>query len=582
MSSFLPQSDPNPERRERVLNSRQDDYQYNYTYVSPLAMVERVPLRDQFSLKWLHEVVKRVLTVIANHIEYEGDPARLADEHKYHSLIREIGESATTDARGLVRSVRAAIDREARCIRPKSLDDYADLFRKIGLPAIHRDFRDDRVFADMRVAGPNPLMIQRVRRLDDRFPVTEAHFHRALPNDSLAAAADEGRLYLADFALLNVLEPGNFPCGNKYAYAPLALFAVNKQSRELVPVAIQCGQTPGPEMPIFTKDDGYNWLIAKTIVEIADGNVHEAVSHLGRTHLFVEPFVIATYRRLGKNHPLGRLLRPHFEGTLAINDAAQAYLIAPQGGVDKLTCGTIESTRTLVVKGLEDYLFNHAMLPLSLKARGVDDKELLPNYPFRDDAMLYWDAIHTWVTDYLTIYYPSDADVAQDVELKTWFEELIANDGGRVRGLGLNGALATRAYLADVATLIIYTGSVQHAAVNFPQYDLMSYTLNMPLAGYAPPPKSKTGATEQDFLNLLPPLDMALMQLDLGYILGTVHYTQLGHYRSCYFRNPRTMLPLAKFAKQLKQIGDTITERNQTRRRYDFLLPGGIPQSINI
>ena len=42
-----------------------------------------------------------------------------------------------------------------------------------------------------------------------------------------------------------------------------------------------------------------------------------AVSHLGRTHLFIEPFVIATERQLGENHPLRLLLRPHFEGTLA-------------------------------------------------------------------------------------------------------------------------------------------------------------------------------------------------------------------------------------------------------------------------
>src|SRR5207237_10363668 len=76
-------------------------------------------------------------------------------------------------------------------------------------------------------------------------------------------------------------------------YAPLALFALPQGGKSLAPVAIQCSPVPGDGNPIFTPQDGYNWLIAKTTVQIADGNFHEAVSHLGRTHLFIEPFVLA-------------------------------------------------------------------------------------------------------------------------------------------------------------------------------------------------------------------------------------------------------------------------------------------------
>ena len=65
------------------------------------------------------------------------------------------------------------------------------------------------------------------------------------------------------------------------------------------------------------------------------------------------------------------------------------------------------------------------MLPKTFKARGVDDPELLPNYPYRDDALLYWDAIHRWVSSYLSLYYHSDADVQADPELAAWFDELV-------------------------------------------------------------------------------------------------------------------------------------------------------------
>src|SRR5262249_16686835 len=146
------------------------------------------------------------------------------------------------------------------------------------------------------------------------------------------------------------------------------------------------------------------------------------------------------------------------------------------------------SSRGLAVTGLQNYAFNDGMLLQVLHERGVDDANALPNYPYRDDSLLYREAIHRWVKAYLELYYQSDADVQQDAELTAWCTELLAQDGGRVRGLGQNGAIGTRDCLADAVTHILFTSSVQHAAVNFPQYDLMSYVPNMPLACYAPAP----------------------------------------------------------------------------------------------
>jgi arachidonate 15-lipoxygenase len=81
---------------------------------------------------------------------------------------------------------------------------------------------------------------------------------------------------------------------------------------------------------------------------------------------------------------------------------------------------------------------------------------------------------------------------------------------------------------------------------------------------------------------MLPPLDMAELQLELGFLLGSVRYTQLGQYGSSQFRDPRVAAPLAAFQERLKEIGMTIAQRNTLRRPYAFLLPTGVPQSINI
>ena len=220
------------------------------------------------------------------------------------------------------------------------------------------------------------------------------------------------------------------------------------------------------------------------------------------------------------------------------------------------------------------------MLPNTFQARGVHDPDVLPNYPYRDDSLLYWDAIRNWSADYLSVYYQSNLDVQQDFELQAWHTELMSQNGGRVVGFGQGNSLGTLNYLIDATTLILYTSSVQHAAVNFPQFDLMAYTPNMPLAGYAPPPTTKQGGTEEDYLELLPSLEQASSQLSILYLLGGVHYTTLGQYSELC--DPRIQMPLADFQQSLSDIGDIIAQRNQQRRPYIYLDPLGIPQSINI
>lgn len=588
MTAFLPQHESFFPGLFRNLRLRWDRrlYQYDYSHVSPLAVLKQLPITDQFGFEWLTVVGKRVLDVLENHAELELDQhAKLLHQDK-HKVIRELFEIGEASVITLTHHISKSLQFDGRigasASPAQSLHDYAELFRAFGLPPIARDFMDDQAFAAMRVAGPNPVMLKRLKALDERMPITNEMFRIAAPQDSLDAALAEGRLYLADYALLDGAELGTFPNGQKYLYAPLALFVITGAKKELLPVAIQCKQKPAADNPIFTPNDGYNWLIAKTIVETADGNIHEASTHLGRTHLTMEAFVISSYRQLAENHPLALLLWPHFEGTLAINKAAWQHLIADKGGVDKLMGGTINTSRKVAVHGVQSTRVMNDLLPLTFAQRGVDDREAFPNYSYRDDSLLYWDAIHEWVSSYLRLYYPNDVEIQRDTELQGWARELASDNGGRIKGLPNDGVIQHIEELIEVATFVIYTCSVQHAAVNFPQYDCMSYAPNMPLAGYRPAPTTKTGATEADFVAMLPTLDMAELQMDLGYLLGTVHYTELGRYDKDQFQDPRVAAPLRAFQKRLAEIGPKISERNRTRRPYETLAPRGIPQSINI
>lgn len=639
MQPLLPQNDDRAARIQEIEQQRQN-YEWSY-YPNPngTPMIKELPDQEQPFDKpeWVRDVVSVILRIFGNQSLEDflaGSSYFKFILYGITTLIYRFINNLTNTRfllwllkrlKPLLQSLyfrRRASNQQKTTINPEqksqtyqaptaniaetSFKSYQDLFQIIHLPCISDRFQEDRTFSAHRVAGPNPIVIERVRKkLPTNFPVTDRQYQAVMgPEDSLTQAIKDKRLYIADYKVFDGVEASDFPPEyTKYLCAPLALFAVPPDdcSQSLVPVAIQCHQDPSSENPIFTppppgtpESQRWSWLIAKTIVQIADANYHELISHLGRTHLLIEPFIIATARELAPNHPLGILLRPHFQGTLFINNAATVGLINKEGIVDATFGGTLDESLRIALEGVRGYplSFNDSMLPKFFEQRGVDDATKLPDYPYRDDAMLIWDAIHQWVENYISVYYQSDQDVVSDSELQRWFESLIADDGGRMTGFGESNTsgeldIHSRAYLIDVVTLIIFTSSVQHAAVNFAQATYMSYSPNMPWAGYQPAPKRETGATRDDYFNLIPPLEQAEAQMNTAHTLGSIYYTQLGQYQAknqpIYFTDKDVHQPLQVFQNRLKEIETIILDRNAVRPTvYSFLLPSKIPQSINI
>lgn len=473
---------------------------------------------------------------------------------------------------------------------PRDLTRYRELFQTLTLPGIGWTFQDDAEFARLRVAGPNAVLIKRIAALPENFAVTAERYAAVVAGDDLATALAAGRIYLCDYAALNKLVPGSYQGQAKYAYRPLALFAVPPGGASLVPVAIQCGQDGGSD-PVFTPtvrpDEQWGWDIAKFIVQVADGNYHELVAHLAHTHLVIEALALATRRHLAEVHPLWALLVPHYEGTLFINNAAATSLITPGGPIDHIFAGTIASSQAQAVAARLEFDFTRRMLPHDLKERGVDDAGALPDYPYRDDALLVWQAIQQWVSGYVGLYYASDADVAGDPELTAWCAEL--QGAGQLKGFP---TLTTVAGLIDACTMILFTCSAQHAAVNFPQKEVMEFAPAVTGAGWQAAPLERQGHDRTDWLDYMPPLAPALQQLETLYLLGSLHYRPLGTYQSrdfpypAWFQDPRVTGaegPLVRFQASLQGVEQRIVARNAQRRvAYPYLLPSRIPTSTNI
>jgi arachidonate 15-lipoxygenase len=447
----------------------------------------------------------------------------------------------------------------------------------------------DALFAYQRIAGPNPYILQQVRgaSLPDHFPVTEAHFSRALAalspsaagDDSLARALSEGRLFLVDCALLDGVVAERFAGRQKYLAAAMGLFVRPLEgAAALLPVAIQCGQSPSEATPVFTPADGWRWRIAQAFLSAAEGGVHEAGEHLALTHLVCEAFALSARRNLAAAHPLAALLEPHFEGTHFINFSARHNLIAQEGTLDRMMAPDVTVVGTVARRVLESFRLDQADPRARLASRGLLDPSGLTASPFREDALPLWDALRQWVGDYLRVYYSSDAEVVDDVEAQAFVAELSAADGGRLRGVpevrGLDG-------LAQLATVAIFTATVQHAAVNFPQYPFMGYVPNMPGALYTPPPTLTTPDTEASLLAALPPLDAAVLQMYSVWQLSAVRCNRLGDYPG--LTDPKVADALAALRARLAEIEKDILARDAHRPLpYRYLLPSLVPASILI
>ena len=471
-----------------------------------------------------------------------------------------------------------------------TLEDYRALFDTLPMPSIGWTFVEDDVFAHLRVAGPNAVLIERVTALPANFPLSANAYAAVINGDTLATALADGRLYLTDYAALSILVDGEWDGLPKYVWQPMALFAVPPGGDALVPVAIQCGQDATTH-PIFTPtpkaSDRWGWEIAKTIVQVADGNYHELFVHLARTHLVIEAVAVATRRNLANVHPIWTLLIPHFEGTLFINNEAAGSLIKAGGPIDHIFAGTISSSQLCAATARLEFDFNAHKLPANLSARGVDDVATLTDYPYRDDALLVWGAIHDWAQQYVRIYYANDDAVTADTELTAWTASIEGE--GKVKNFG---PIATRDDLAEALTMILFTASAQHAAVNFPQKDVMSFAPAITGAAWAEAPAHQSGHSKSDWLAAMPPISLALEQLNVLTLLGSLHYRPLGDYRSNdfpyspWFQDPQingSGAALDRFKSALATVETTIASRNAERLwPYPYLQPSLIPTSINI
>lgn len=492
------------------------------------------------------------------------------------------------------------------------LEDFEYLFKpwtSFPRPRVADTWHTDREFGQARIAGINPAFLRKCRPEDlsgeGKFPVTDALVGDLLGGTTLATKLENNQLYLLDFSILSdILTPELEDQLGKYAVAPLCLLQVDSHG-QLMPLAIRLKQDESSTdlnvNPIFTPlSEPQAWLTAKVAVSSAEIAYQGIVSHLLNTHLVVETFGVCTYRQFSPEHLIFQLLQPHFFNTFAINEMARGIFLGHDGFFDETGALGYTGSNELLRRAYtgkgnnyagDPYLFYRTALPYDLAARDVND---LPHYYYRDDAVMVWNAIQTYVSEIVGLAYAGAEEMAGDRQLQSWIQELIRPDFGRIQGLlppekaeQLSGLLTDRDDLVAILTTIIFTATAQHSAVNFGQYEYAAWVPNMPFAMYQPfddllQQKPEPVELVQRLPNRLQTIKQMILVKALS--LPVPHSSPSLLTMANPFKNAEARRIFQTFQTvNLQEIESKICQRNaESDLPYIRLLPSNIAQSIAI
>jgi len=461
----------------------------------------------------------------------------------------------------------------------EQLQDYMNFFHCewFPRPTVADHWNDDAEFGRQRLAGVNPVIIRGISTIPSNFEVDKDRINKLLKKGTIDELLTQKRVFLESYEILDDLTVED----DTILAAPLVLHYVDEESK-FRPLAIQLFPSASKvTLGTFYSDEKDAWMFAKIVAQNSLAIHHQVITHLLKTHLYSEVFAIATHRTLHPEHPLFVVLQHHFARTLYINHEAVEFLVPT---VIKFTAST--SVTGSVELGAREWAhanFTDLNLKNNLHRRQVADGRNLPGYDYRDFGVPIWDAIHRYAYGLITSFYPNDEDLAKDHELQNWAKEIATN--GKFKEFP--SKITTRDQLADILTTIVWTASAQHAAVNFNQYEMLSYVPNMPLAIELNEwPKSKSEIHFKLIEEMLPNCKRSLNQINSVRVLSELPQWPWQYLNwPVTWKNSGAQEARSRFIEELTVLSDTFDGKNQDRPahlKYHVLYPNKIPLSVGI
>ncbi|MED6113810.1 Lox2p [Stylosanthes scabra] len=478
----------------------------------------------------------------------------------------------------------------------------------------------DEEFAREMIAGLNPHVIKVLKEFppqskldkskygDNTSTITKQQVEASLGGVSVDEAISNNKLFILDHheALFPYLSKINQTSTKAYATRTI-LFLQNDGT--LKPVAIELskpnpqGDSYGPISTVYTPTkegvEGSIWQLAKAYVVVNDSCYHQLVSHWLNTHAVVEPFIIATNRQLSVVHPIYKLLLPHYRDTMNINALARNVLVNAEGIIEStFLWGGYSLEMSAVV--YKDWKLTEQALPNDLLKRGVAVEDsssphgvrlLIEDYPYANDGLEIWGAIKSWVEEYVSFYYKSDAAIAQDSELQAFWKELVEVGHGDKKNETWWPKMQTRAELVQTCSTLIWIASALHAAVNFGQYPYGGYILNRPTLSRQFMPEKGTKEyddlaknPEKVFLNTITGKEETLTDLTIIEVLSRhasdEQYLGMRADGDNWTADTAPIEAFKRFGRNLVEIEQKLVQRNSDERLRNRYGPAQMPYTL--
>ncbi|XP_039903152.1 polyunsaturated fatty acid lipoxygenase ALOX15B-like [Simochromis diagramma] len=446
---------------------------------------------------------------------------------------------------------------------------------------VHKHWKEDSLFGYQFLNGVNPMLIRCCKALPKNFPVT-GDMVSLHGRGSLADEMMKGNIFLCDYKLLDGVQPNTINKKKQYLMAPLILLQKTPDNK-LMPIAIQLKQKPAKDNPIFLPTDSeYDWLMAKIFVRSADFNFYEVSVHLLHTHLLAEVFTVSLLRNLPMVHPLYKLLMPHTRYTLQINVLARQLLISKTGVLTRYAASGGKGVITILQKSLSSLTYSSLCIPDDIAERGLKD---VPNFYYRDDGLKLWEIIFRFVKEILTSYYKTDAEVQKDSELQKWIQDIYEHGFLSQARTGIPHKFSTVDEMVKFVTMVIFTCSAQHSAVNSGQYDFGAWMPNSPVTLQLPPPTKKGKASEKSMIDTFPNIQTTVHGMAVMWLLSKQSSDSifLGQYPEEHFTEEVPCQKIKDFQVELKRLSAEIKARNSVLDLpYTYLDPDMTENSVSI
>ncbi|KAM6939896.1 arachidonate 12-lipoxygenase, 12R-type-like [Xenentodon cancila] len=456
------------------------------------------------------------------------------------------------------------------CCKRTDISDY-----------VQNHWKEDSFFGYQFLNGVNPMLIQRISSLPSNLPVTDS---MVFPHcgHNLDDEMKKGNIFLCDYITMDGVQSNTINGKKQHLMAPLALLHKTADDK-MMPIAIQLKQKPSEDNPIFLPTDSeYDWLMAKIFVKSADFNEHQLNVHLLRTHLLAEVFAVSLLRNVPMVHPLYKLLIPHTRYTLQINALARKTLISEDGVFTQFASSGGEGMMSILRRSLSSLTYTSLCIPDDIAERGLQD---VPNFYYRDDGLRVWEIIHRLVNGLLGYYYQDDSHVQEDAELQKWILDIFEHGFLSQASTGIPQKFTTVSELVKFVTMVIFTSSAQHSAVNTGQYDYGGWMPNNPISLQLPPPTKKGTTSEATMLATFPDVNTTVQGMATMWLLSkqSSDFVPLGQYYEEHFGEEIPCKMIKDFQEELKVLSEAIKARNKNLEvPYTYMDPEEMENSVAI